>query len=388
MNVCQKLCEHGGTTAYPEATPESSVRWNTKARSDTSCEYPNINVLHNVEHLNSIFNNLPVAVITLNEHGYVSFCNEVAIQFFDFQLIGKLWRTIIERCFIQGEDNDELVLNDGRIVRLDTSPLDDKCGQVLVFSDITKDRDIKNIRDHYSRLSDLGEMAATLAHQIRTPLAASMLFFSNIKKSLESDSSSKSFDKGMSGLRHIETLIKDMLIFSSGNKINNEEVMISDLVDDLNQDVIVLIKEYECEIKINDKTSGASIYGNRHALRAAISNLIVNSAQACNKKSGIDSVEPRENKSYKARVNVYITEEFFDKETKSINVLVKDNGIGICSNKINSIKEPFYTTKTDGTGLGLAVTRSVIENHGGSIKVDSTVMIGTSIDLMIPKIAL
>jgi len=385
MKACKQLFDYGNATAYSEANPVSLPLCRAKLQSDLPYESLKSSALLEVERLNSIFNNLPVAVITLDKHGYVSFCNDMAVQYFDFQVVGTLWRTLIEHCFLQNTDNDELVLKDGRVVRLDTSPLDDKCGQVLIFSDVTRDIDIKKIRDHYTKLSELGEMAASLAHQIRTPLAASMLFFSNIKKSLDiSSASHSSLEKGMSGLRHIESMIKDMLMFSQSDKKNNEEFEISELINEIKQDADALMYDYNCDIEIHDQAVDLSIKGNRHSLRAAISNLIVNAAQACRTRADACHSGKKGSEVYKGIISLNISGSKCSNINSTANILIEDNGIGIDSSELERIKEPFYTTRSCGTGLGLSVVKSVVDNHGGSLNIESVVMKGTSITILLP----
>ena len=334
--------------------------------------------------LNNILTSLPVAVITLDTYGHVSFCNDMAVKLFELPLEGQLWRNLIESCFAEQLNNDELVLRNGRIVKLDTSPLQHKCGQVLVFSDVTKDRDIKNIREHYARLAELGEMAASLAHQIRTPLAASMLFISNIRKSLnKTDSTYSSLEKGLSGLRHIGSMIEDMLLFSKGGRKGNDILKIENLVEELEQETVVLINEYGCEINIYNKTEDKCISVNRHAVKSAISNIIVNAAQAC--KCFEDKINSESDivDAYESKVIIEINNKN-NNECSPVVITVSDNGIGISDEMLARIKEPFYTTKSNGTGLGLAVTKSVIEAHGGVMNIKSTVMKGTVVEIILP----
>jgi len=383
MKACQQLDEHDSAVGTVDAVTEnipSPLLWPIHGQSGQVDHGVKSDAVIQSEYLGNIFNNLPVAVITLDNHGYVRFCNDMAMQFFNVSVIGQLWRSVIEQCFLQQENTDELVLSSGRIVRLETSPLDNKCGQVLIFSDVTKDRDLKNIRDRYSRLSELGEMAASLAHQIRTPLAASMLFFSNIRKFLDTTTTSyASLEKGMTGLRHIESMIEDMLLFSKGGKKGDDKLSISDLVEELKQDAYLLTQEYNCVIDIHDRTGNKSISVNRHAIKAAISNLVVNAAQAC--KSRSDGCHESE---YRGKVEVIIKELDYGSTVSSICIQVHDNGVGISKEQQADIKEPFYTTKPNGTGLGLAVTKLVVDSHAGEMEINSSVMTGTEICINLP----
>ena len=332
------------------------------------------------EYLNAVLMNLPIAVITLNQYGYISFCNDMAARLFECKLVNQLWRNIVEYYIGPLLDGDELALSNGRLVKLITGPLNNKCGQILIFVDITKDRNIKNLRDHYSRLTELGEMAARLAHQLRTPLSSSMLYLSNLKKSIDSSAAEySSLEKGLSGLKQIASMIDDMLIFSKKSVKGDECYETTSLVQDIEVHTYSLTSNYECDVQIESQTNCKSIKVNRNALKAAITNLIKNACQACSERKKIMHRENDNFEEYTGKVEVSISEY-----NESVHIKVSDNGKGMHEDVLSRIQEPFYTTRSDGTGLGFSVVKSVIEAHGGSVKVESSVMQGTEITLSLP----
>ena len=71
-------------------------------------------------------------------------------------------------------------------------------------------------------------------------------------------------------------------------------------------------------------------------------------------------------------------------ETELVRLSIQDTGVGIESRQIDSVFDPFYTTKSQGTGLGLAISHRIVEEHGGAIRVESTVGKGTSFHLFFP----
>lgn len=351
---------HQAGLLQPIAAPTASC---TELHQSDATQVTNKDSVSREEYLTNVSNNLPIAVVTLNNEGYVEYCNEKALNIFGATIIGQLWRKVIELYVVAGPNDDEVVLRDGRILYLETCPLADKKGQILTFNDITRASDLKNIRNQHLRLAELGEMAAALAHQIRTPLAASMLFFSNIKKTLNKSSQSySSLEKGLYELKHIGAMVEDMLMFSKDGKKGDDKLTTKELVADLIFNADSLMQEYGCEIIVADKAKDKEIILNRHGIKSAISNILVNSAQACKARQNNSAEE------YKPIIKIEVNDYKY-----SLMITVEDNGIGVEDDYINHIKEPFFTTKTNGTGLGLSVAKSVIESHGGVLDIRSSI---------------
>ncbi|MGL5537503.1 MAG: PAS domain-containing protein, partial [Aeromonas veronii] len=136
---------------------------------------------HEVSQLYAIFKALPTGVLLLDGAGVVTRANPAAISLLGEPLEGELWRHIIARCFEPREDDGhEISLRDGRRVQLSTQPLPDQPGQLVFINDLTETRKLQDRINHMKRLSALGNMAASLAHQIRTPLSAAMLYAANL----------------------------------------------------------------------------------------------------------------------------------------------------------------------------------------------------------------
>ena len=118
-----------------------------------------------------VLNALPAGVIVLDGAGVVQECNPAAVELLGEPLFGQRWRDIIARAFApQADDGHDVSLHDGRRVNLATTPLGDEPGQVVSLTDVTRARTLQDKLSQFERLSALGEMAAGLAHQLRTPL--------------------------------------------------------------------------------------------------------------------------------------------------------------------------------------------------------------------------
>jgi two-component system sensor histidine kinase FlrB len=196
-------------------------------------------------------------------------------------------------------------------------------------------------------------MVSTLAHQIRTPLSAAMLYSANLLNKSISDESRVSFQEKLSSRLHdLEQQVNDMLLFSkSGNEQVVKSLSVNELINDATQSMDALIIKANAKLNIHLPDNDHFILANKNALTGAIQNLIHNSLQATDA-----------NKVKQPVINIQIYSQH-----NTVYISVKDNGAGINTKHIDKIFEPFYTSSHKGTGLGLAVVKSVMEAHQGKV---------------------
>lgn len=333
----------------------------------------------------SILTSIPAAVLALDSSGHVMYVNGKARELFGETVSNELWRDTIHRCITDTDSDGNLITRCDRTLNLEIAPLTNKRGQVLIFHDVTDKYEINKIRDHINRLAEIGEMAANLAHQIRTPLAASILFFSNIKSMLDKASQPlRNLDKGLAGLRHIESMISDMLMFSSTSSNAEEKIIFEDIFSKLYQEIKLIEQDYCCKIILSSEKCGQSCYGNSYAIQSALSNLIVNAAQACYQKKCND-ISSSTSAQYIGIVHVSLLPVISADESYDIELRIEDNGIGINEKNISHVNTPFFTTKSNGTGLGLSVVKSIVESHRGLLKINSIENEGTIASIFLPR---
>ena len=131
-----------------------------------------------LEHLLQV---MPAGVVVIDGKGHVKQANHLAKSLLGEPLEGQVWRNIIKRSFKpQADDGHEVSLFDGRKVKLSITPLVNEPGQLIVLTDLTETRQLQQRIGHLQKLSSLGKMVASLAHQIRTPLSAAMLYAANL----------------------------------------------------------------------------------------------------------------------------------------------------------------------------------------------------------------
>ena len=338
---------------------------------------------HLANRLERLLNALPGGVVVLDGAGYVQECNPAAIELLGAPLQGQRWLDIIDRAFApRSDDGHEVSLRDGRKVGISTCSLDSQKenslhggvqpGQILLINDLTETRALQEQLARHQRLSSMGEMAASLAHQIRTPLSSAMLYTSNLSRSdLDGLAQRRFSEKSLASLRHIEKMVNDMLMFARGSALDNvegnalgSEVSISALINEFRHVIEPQLQRCAGTLDVVDATNASHLNGNKDALLAALLNLATNAIQACGQ-------------GVLLRLKI-------SSDSQAVYLQLSDNGPGIPEPIRERIFEPFFTTRSSGTGLGLAVVRAVVQGHHGEIWLDSTSGSGCSFTIRLP----
>ncbi len=129
------------------------------------------------DQLTTLLKALPAGVVVLDSHGMVTQTNPAAIHLLGEPLNGEHWIDVIQRCFApRQDDGHEISLKDGRRVSIEIRTMENQPGQLILLTDMTETRQLQSQLAHAQRLSAMGKMVASLAHQIRTPLSAAILY--------------------------------------------------------------------------------------------------------------------------------------------------------------------------------------------------------------------
>ena len=318
--------------------------------------------------LSRLLETLPGGVIVLDAQGIVQECNPAALTLLGEPLLGQLWRDVMQRacCAEYGVDDSEIKLANGRQITLSARALGTEPGQILLLTDVTEHRALQNLVNRQQRLSAMGEMAASLAHQIRTPLATALLYLSHLNHPQQAEvERQRVTEKIRARLRLLEGMVNDMLVFARGGTGAVEKFSIDSVLDELRQTLEPQLQMLQGDLHIDNAAPGTIVNGSRAALAGALLNLANNAMQSCG--AG-------------ARLRITVRTPQPDRLTLSVG----DNGPGIPADCIGRIFEPFFTTRPDGTGLGLAVVRAVVEAHHGSVWVDSPPGQGACFGLRLP----
>lgn len=236
---------------------------------------------HEVSQLYAIFTALPTGVLLLDGEGRITRANPAALTLLGEPLEGQAWRQIIARCFQPREDDGhEISLRDGRRVQLSTQPLPDQPGQLVFITDLTETRQLQDRVNHMKRLSALGNMAASLAHQIRTPLSAAMLYAANLaNRTLKPESRTQFQQKLMARLQDLEKQINDILLFArNGDNQVVAPVSVQGLLAEVQAGAEAFCQQQGCALHMEAPEPDLCLLANSSALAGAINN----KAKQCN----------------------------------------------------------------------------------------------------------
>jgi two-component system sensor histidine kinase FlrB len=313
---------------------------------------------------------LPAGVVVIDGEGRVQEANAVAIQLLGEPLSGERWIDIIQRAFKpQPGDGHDVSLRDGRKVHISTTPLGIEPGQIILLQDVTETRELQHKVSHLQRLSTMGEVSARLAHQIRTPLSSALLYLSPLLKPNTDEAVRLKFaDRLKHSLSHMEQLIKDMLAFSKGGLADTAPVSVSTLLEETAQQSRESLHEHTVRFEVFNRVNDGYVYGCQAALISALNNLINNAIQACDELGQVQ----------------LIAERIDEAQQSTIVLSVRDTGKGFTQQEKEKILQPFYTTRANGTGLGLAVVHSIAKAHKGLLTIDSELGKGSTFSLRLP----
>jgi two-component system sensor histidine kinase FlrB len=316
------------------------------------------------ERLRLLLDALPAGVVALDGQARVTEANPAARQLLGENLEGQHWGDVARRHLEPTLTLGEWQMGDHRL-SLAESPLDSSGGKLLLLHDISVAHQMKSELERNQRLAAMGEMAASLAHQLRTPLATALLYAGNLGKTGLAEEARRRFaDKTAAQLRRLERLIQDALLFARGESIGRDVILVAELLREAAQTLEPLLKEKRVRLEVEDRCPGAIIVGGRKALFGALVSLLENALQV----SEADAV---------IRLFAGLGEE-------NVQIGVADEGPGIPEERLTRIFEPFFTTTPQGTGLGLPIALGVARAHGGSLEVTSVPGAGARFTLFLP----
>lgn len=322
--------------------------------------------------LENLLNFLPGGVVVLDCSGRISECNPAAIDLLGEPLRGELWRDVIVRSFApRQDDGHEVSLRDGRRISISTRNQGED-GQIILLTDQTETRRLQSQLSRHERLSALGKMMSALAHQIRTPLSAAMLYAGHLCNSkLDEEKRHQFSEKICNRLNNIERQVQDMLIFAKGELPLKDVVSVTELQQALAEAMEVPLMTTESTCVWQNDCGEQVIQCNRESLIGALLNLVNNAIQAVERKA-------------KLRITFTSTQPKNADEEPLLMIAVCDAGPGIAPELLPNLGDLFVTTKAQGTGLGLAVVKAVARAHHGNFSLQSTVGHGTCASLFMP----
>ncbi|MBW1749711.1 MAG: hypothetical protein JRJ37_03255 [Deltaproteobacteria bacterium] len=233
---------------------------------------------------------------------------------------------------------------------------------------------LRDERAHISRVLAMGEIAASLAHELNQPLSAIRSYAGAAQRFLSNDPSEpdeavKALAGIVAGNRRAEEVIKRIRMALKKEPFKQSRLDVKDLI----QEVIMLVRRKADEQHVSlrlDLTAGLPpVFGDRIQLQQVLFNLIINGIEAmADEGHGLREV---------------VVQASRDK-SDAVTISVRDNGVGIDEKQGDILFDAFYTTKPEGMGIGLSISRSIIEDHGGRLWAARNPDKGTTFSFTVP----
>ena len=244
---------------------------------------------------------------------------------------------------------------------------------LFIFRDVTFFNRFKEEFRKNESLAQMTTMAAGVAHEIKNPLASISIYLQLMDKRMEKNGSMtreeahKYLDVVSEEVDRINKIAVDFLFAVKPMKVDLSVCNINDIVRKTVDVVKAELAEKGIELGVNLATSLPKVFADCSLMQQSILNLVKNAMQAM----------PQDRKNPSIVISTFI-------ESDMVKISVQDNGCGMTEDQMSKIFEPYYTTKSSGTGLGLTVLFKIMKQHGGDVTVHSTQGEGSEFILQIP----
>jgi two-component system sensor histidine kinase FlrB len=319
------------------------------------------------DRLTTLLNQLPAGVVVVDAAGGIEEANPAAFDMVG-ACAGESWSVCAARmkpADAPGEWECTGTHGTARRLSMNEAALSGDRARIVLLHDMTRQHALKIAAARNERLAAMGEMAASLAHQLRTPLAAATLYVGTLTaRDLAAGDVKSIASRAQDRLRHLERLIRDTLMFARGEVLGRETIDVAALMEELHHTVEPVARQAGVALVVEQADADTEVSADRKALASALVSLLENAVQACESDGEV-------------RLSVHL-------DRHSVSFRVCDNGRGIPRDVQERLFEPFFTTREEGTGLGLAIARGVARVHGGDIECESAPGAGSCFTLRLP----
>src|SRR6202045_1012106 len=322
---------------------------------------------HLAARLSALVKGLPGGVLVLDRRGEIQEYNPAALDLLGDPLLGQLFSAVCARAINPRGIGEHTELRSGRFVNVSRREVENG-GEVVLLTDVTESHLMQIFLTRQQRLLTLGELAAGLAHQIRTPLAAALLYASQMTLSDRNPADqARCAEKTVGSLKQLDRLVNDMLAFAHGGA-TREAVSVSALLEQVAQWLRPALRS-GVRLTIRTQAPDLMVRANAPSLVSAVLNLATNALQAATADLDLELLARRA-------------------AGGRAQIVVSDNGPGVPEAIRERIFEPFFTTRTRGNGIGLSIVKSVVEAHRGSVHLAESIVGATFvIDLPVEEAA-
>jgi len=253
---------------------------------------------------------------------------------------------------------------------------------VLVFN-MTQIKMLESSVQRADRLTSIGTMAAGMAHEIKNPLQSIKTFTQLLPRRYEDPDFRKTFSEVVPPeVQRIDDIVSQLLDFARPKPAMFEQQDLATVISDVLALVANQIKKRDIDVVMKIPPGLPPLVGDTHQLKQVFLNLFLNAIEAMSDRP--------ERRLYVKLAEGYGRLPGLDngslEQSPCFRITVTDTGCGIPPENIQQLFNPFFTTKANGSGLGLSVVHSIVEEHGGEISVTSESGVGTTFNLMLPRL--
>jgi len=261
------------------------------------------------------------------------------------------------------------------IVEITTSPIIEADGMVMgllvLFDDLTEKKSLEERVRRADRLAAMGTLAAGLAHEIKNPLTAVRVFVQMFPDKFEKEEFRNKFNRIVpKELDRVNELLEDLLDLVRKPRLKINTMKVYDAIDHVLESLEPEIDKRKVEISCQGREAGHEVLADESYLVRAVHNVVLNAIQAM-PAGGTLTIET--------------TSAVHAGGKEMVEISIIDTGPGIPTEQVDDIFNPFFTSKGEGTGLGLAVTNKIIEDQGGGVRVQSERAQGTTFTISLPS---
>ena len=317
------------------------------------------------QRLHSLLDALPAAVI-LVEQGVVTHVNPAARQLLPRLDTSSAWH--IPESWMPGEGpNEYQFMEQGARRTVQMQQIVNPHGSVIQIQDITDNLRTLEESERVDRLAAMGKMSAAIAHQLRTPLSTALLYASHLTSPDLSPNDQQDFAKRLQGqLLSLNKLSSNMLQFIRSRPLKMGQWPVDDLVREAVQSLEALRQDRQMTIQLELEAPGHLVSVEKSSLVSALVGIVENALQVC-----------------AAGQTIFIRTRA---DAAHVRIVIEDEGPGIAADMIDSLFDPFATSRISGTGLGLAIARNTIRSHRGDISAHNRPEGGACFTVLLPSL--
>lgn len=333
--------------------------------------------LREIQELNkAIVGHMPSGLLTFNDQGFILQDNLSARGIFGgrtlkdaniFDYLPDLPKGASEKQDLYWKNSEDTKILQVSVTSV-FSPVIEGDLYIAQIEDLTRFRQMEYAMRQNEKMAAIGGLAAGIAHEIRNPLAGISGSVELLSQTTSNDDDRKLMKIILREIDRLNNLITEFLDYSRPEEPPTDPVDLVSLVREVMEGMKTNNKVRQDVVTKVDIPEKAVILGRRDKLKQAFLNIVINAYQA------METVPA---------ANFEVLVKY---EGKAWKVSLKDSGCGMSESTRRRMFEPFHTTKSKGTGLGLAVTHKILEGHGARVFVESTQGVGTSFTLVFPAV--